>query len=194
MNVREVTRSGAIVAVATMLACGVIACGGNGSSPSSAESSPVVTVTETIGPAAESGSRGGQPTVTVTAPPGVTSTSQDGGTSTSVEADLSQYFGEWTGHGRQMTLNPDGSAVITLADGATNVEKWTASWGPSGDGVVVTLGTLTWNVGRALGNHPGRSWTGRVEPSLEDGVTVLHMPGFTDWCSARFGRSIVCGA
>ncbi|NLG46517.1 hypothetical protein [Gordonia sp. (in: high G+C Gram-positive bacteria)] len=93
-----------------------------------------------------------------------------------------------------MTLSPNGTATVVLADGAANVEDWPATWAAAGDGIEVTLATMTNRYGPPLGYFVGESWNALLAPSAEDGVTVLHMLDFGDWCSARFGPSRTCGA
>ncbi|WP_156150481.1 MULTISPECIES: hypothetical protein [Gordonia] len=188
MDTHAVTRWMAVAAGAALLAVGVASCDNGDRAVRQSVPSTVVTVTKSVAPVTDSGS----PTVTVM--PTESTETTEAATETSPRSDLSSYYGEWTGHGRQMTLQPDGTALVTLASGAANVEKWTAMWGAHGNGIVVTLDTMTWHTGEPLGNQPGTSWTAVLAPSAEDGVTVLHMPGFADWCSTRFGRSVVCGA
>jgi len=34
-----------------------------------------------------------------------------------------------------LTLSPNGTATVVLADGAANVEDWPATWAAAGDGI-----------------------------------------------------------
>ncbi|WP_156890487.1 hypothetical protein [Gordonia shandongensis] len=109
------------------------------------------------------------------------------------ETDLSRYYGKWSGHDRGLTLRPDGTATAFLGAGVGQAETWSASWGRQGDGIVVTLDTMTSREGAPLGHYSGQSWPAVLQ-TASDGVTVLHMAGYADWCSPRFGSSVVCGA
>ncbi|WP_040518217.1 hypothetical protein [Gordonia neofelifaecis] len=177
------------VAAAALAVSGISACDrGVDTTVSSSASPSVVTVTKSVVQASDGGSS------TATVAPTVSAENPPSDVEETPRSDLAQYYGEWTGHGRDLVLDSDGTATVSLAAGAADVEKWTATWGAHGNGIVVTLSTMTWHTGEPLGNRPGQSWTGILRPADEDGVTVLHMPGFTDWCSTRFGRSVVCGA
>ncbi|MGB6039602.1 MAG: hypothetical protein WBG39_07080 [Gordonia sp. (in: high G+C Gram-positive bacteria)] len=182
-------RTSMVVAAVAVLIASVAAC--DPVPPRAGPSSAVASVTETVPDTDMS-------PVTVTRTVSQTTAPQHNNPTASQPTpsatDLSRYYGQWDGHGRGMTLNPDGSATVSLASGAANVEKWTATWGAHGHGIVVTLQTMTSRTGEPLGQEPGESWTGSLEPSPEDGVTILHMPGFTDWCSTKYGRSVACGA
>lgn len=200
MNRHAVIRQAVAVVAAALVVGGAAACNGDtGTANTGSSSPPVVTVTQTAPlttgpsetpPGTAAPTESAAPTEPETGP-AVTHSPTDGPPQPRPVAD---YYGYWQGHGRQMTLNPDGTAAVVLADGAANVEKWTATWGAAGSGVEVTLETLTKRYGPPLGYAAGQSWAASIQPSDEDGAVVLHVPSLGDLCSSRFGRSVTCGA
>lgn len=118
--------------------------------------------------------------------------------------DAQNYVQQWTGHSRQMTVNDDGSADITLFSGAMNGEQWQARWSTTADGIEVTLTSRLSTTGDGLGDlSEGTTWIAALQRA-EDGTTVLHFvdvgedlsdsdSGFY-WCSDGYGYSSVCGA
>ena len=200
MNTHAVIRWTTAVVAAALVVGGATACNSDtGTADTAGSSPPVVTVTETAPvttatserpPETVAPTESAEPTVTETRP---VVTEQPTGEPPSSHP-VADYYGSWRGHGRQMTLNPNGTATLVLADGAEDVEDWTATWSSAGGGIQVTLATMTNRHGPPLGYHVGESWTASIQPSEEDGVTVLHMVNFGDWCSARFGNSRTCGA
>ncbi|ALG83517.1 hypothetical protein [Gordonia phthalatica] len=202
MKTHAVIRWTTAVVAAALVVGGATACNSDtGTADTAGSSPPVVTVTETAPVTATSPATDTTPETvapTESAAPTVTATrpvvTEQPTSEPSSTHPLADYYGYWRGHGRQLTLNPNGTATVVLADGAEDVENWTADWGSAGDGIRITLVTMTNRHGPPLGYSSGQSFTGSIQPSEEDGVTVLHMLNFGDWCSARFGNSRTCGA
>lgn len=43
-------------------------------------------------------------------------------------SDRAPFVGQWSGHGRGVLLNADGTGTITVRSGAANSETWTQTW------------------------------------------------------------------
>ncbi|GED99112.1 hypothetical protein nbrc107697_31510 [Gordonia crocea] len=119
------------------------------------------------------------------------------GAGTADAAPPSAFLGSWDGHGRQVVLAKNGSATVSLASGAANVEKWTAKWGPAEGRVDLSFVKRTAQHGdtAGFGVAPGKHWLGRLV--TVQGYTVLEfnpgLPGIY-WCRPDAGRAGVCGA
>ena len=122
-------------------------------------------------PPATGSSSSAKPTST----PGSTTTST---TTTSTASANSAYLGQWTGHTRHMTINPNGTAVIQINDGAADGEQWKADWTTVPAGIQFTLKALTSKVGDGLGDGlgaplvPGMIWDAALEQ--HDDGTIMH--------------------
>ncbi|MFT4200190.1 hypothetical protein [Gordonia sp. (in: high G+C Gram-positive bacteria)] len=119
------------------------------------------------------------------------------GAGAATAAPPSAFLGSWDGHGRQVVLKPGGSATVSLASGAANVEKWTATWGPAEGRIDVAFVKRTLRHGdtAGFGLAPGKHWLGRL--TKVRGFTVLEFnPGLQGvyWCRAAANRAGVCGA
>lgn len=106
-----------------------------------------------------------------------------------------QFGGQWVGHGRELGLNPDGSATVRLASGAANGTTWNATWTPVGSGLTVTFGEVIKRYGDgATTIAPGTVWTGAM--TTAEGANVLEFTALPDvyWCRDEDTGTGACGA
>jgi hypothetical protein len=172
------------------------ACHSGTDSASAGSASPVVVVTETATVIVPPG--GGPPTTITPTPAAQTPATQ---TPTTPAVDTAAYAGDWIGHTRQMTLNPDGNGTMKVYSGAFNGETWSATWRGSGQGIAVTLVSQlsSQGLGTSGSMYAGATYSATLQTD-GDGVRYLAMTGFGDatntvaWCSERYGRSLECGA
>lgn len=201
---RRPTRRPVVVTIGMVpaLIVALTACHSGTDSASAGSASPVVVVTETATVIVPPG--GGPPTTITPTPAAQTPTGGGGNatqTATTPAVDTAAYAGDWIGHTRQMTLNPDGNGTMEVFSGASNGETWTVTWRGSGSGIAITLVSQQSSVGSGSGGsmYAGATYSATLQTD-GDGVRYLAMTGFGDatntvaWCSDRYGRSLECGA
>ncbi|MBS9535896.1 hypothetical protein KIH27_20130 [Mycobacterium sp. M1] len=106
---------------------------------------------------------------------------------------------QWSGHGRAMKLEPDGTGTVEFASGAGNSEKWNVTWTQQPGGLFdITAVSQISQFGDGTGIGVGTRWSARF--GQERGFTVLRMVKSVepDWefsmCTAEAQMQSVCGA
>ncbi len=107
----------------------------------------------------------------------------------------SPFVGTWTGHGRGITLYPNGFAKVSLASGAANWERWDARWRPAGRGISVTYVKRTASQGYVgTGIHRGTQWYGSLKRVRGHTVLEFNQLSGIYWCTPRGNNAGLCGA
>ncbi|WP_299569549.1 hypothetical protein [uncultured Williamsia sp.] len=105
------------------------------------------------------------------------------------------FTGEWVGHGRLIDLQPDGTATVKLASGASNGSTWDATWRPTESSFRLVFTTETQRFGDGAGGiSAGETWIGSLTSAEGARVLVFSDAPTTYWCREADQMSGVCGA